>query len=125
MAFTDDEIEQIKFWLGYGNLTTIAAPWFDVALVFADIVQDQTSDWGVTYVRDTILPTLTALDTSITSASQVAGIRELVGDVVFEPNTKHLNLLALQRSWVQKLSDVVMVPINNRRASSGGSVEVY
>ena len=135
-TFTTDEIQEIKGRLGYGNLTANARPYFDIAMVFEDIVQNFTDDYGIARVRTVILPQLRTLDGGSTDGTggQIAaarkryGIKELVGDVVFETGstgrTQFDGLLAEIEFWTCELESTLKVKRAPRLRDSS-SVEVY
>lgn len=123
MAFSTDELSQIKFHLGYGNLTILARPYFDIARVFEDVVQANMDSWGEGYVRTTILANLTQLDADIFSARTRYQASELIGEVRLNPR-EHEALLEQREYWLQRLEAAVKVP-RAKPASSNSDVEVY
>lgn len=138
MAFSDSDIQEIKNRLGYGNLTELALPYIDVALVFETVVQNNTDAFGMARVSTVILPQLRALDGGSTDATggQIAasrkryGVKELVGDVVFDTGgagggrTQLDSLLAEKEYWISELEATVRIP-RARKLTSGSSVDIY
>jgi hypothetical protein len=124
MALSQAELEQCKFWLGYGNLTALARPYFDIAVVFEDVVQ-KTLDvtWAEGYVRNTILVNLTALDVQLQAQIVLqAQATELVGDVKIDAMNAFRSLTTLSEYWKDQLSAVLKVPRVN--APGGTSIEL-
>jgi hypothetical protein len=138
MAFSDPEIQEIKNRLGYGNLTELALPYVDVALVFETVVQNNTDAYGEARVRTVILPNLRTLDGGSTDATGgiIAkartryGIKELVGDVVFDTGgasggeTQFDGILREKEYWISELESTVKVP-RARKLTNGQGCEVY
>lgn len=137
-SFTDAETQEIKGRLGYGNLTANARPYFDIARVFEDIVQNFTDDYGIARVRTVILPQLRALDGGSTDATGGVlahartryGIKELVGDVVFDTGgagggmNQFDSLLREIEYWTQQLESTLKVK-RAPKLHRGSSCEVY
>jgi len=112
MALTQAELEQCKFYLGYGNLTALARPYFDVAVVFEDVVQ-KTLDitWAEGYVRNTILVNLAALDVQLQQQITLqAQATELVGDVKIDAMNAFRSLTTLRDYWIDRLAGTLKVP---------------
>lgn len=116
MALSQSELEQIKFFLGYGNLTARAIPYFDVAIVFEDVVQKNLDiTWAESYVRNTILVNLAAIDVQLqTQVTLQAQATELVGEVKIDAMNAFRSLNQLREYWIDQLSATVMVPRLNR-----------
>jgi hypothetical protein len=113
------ELEQCKFYLGYGNLTARAIPFFDIAVTFEDVVQKNLDiTWAEGYVRGTILVNLSALDAQLQAQIVLqAQATELVGDVKIDAMNAFRSLTTLREFWIDRLSDTVMVPRLNRSNS--------
>lgn len=111
MALTTAEIQECKFRLGYGNLTFLARPYFDIALVFEDVVQQNVdTTFGEPYLRSTIFPNLQQLDIDIMNCRTRFQASALVGEVILNP--KELDrLLDLRYFWTDQLSNLIKVPI--------------
>ena len=110
MAFTDAEIAEIKRYLGYGNMTVGALPYFDVTAVFETVVASYTSDDGITYVRSTVLVNLRACDAAL-APSQLTGRMKAVKVGPIELNVNELEKLAALRSWwIDRLSETLRIP---------------
>lgn len=122
MAFSTTELSQIKYFLDYGNLTMLARPYFDVALIFEDIIKNFTDTWGEGFVRSTILPNLSSLETSIMAAS-VLTVATKVDEVTRNP--AHLDeLIAHRQFWVGRLESLLKLKQNiEGRTASGSSIE--
>lgn len=127
MALSDTEIQTVKNLMGYGNVTALALPYIDVALAFETVIQNDLDAYGEGYIRSTILPNVAQLDTDIQTARTRYGIKELVGDVVFDTdpsNRQHAQLLALREYWIDRLAETIRIP----RAGKPGrasSMDVY
>lgn len=119
MALTTDELSQIKYHLGYGNLTVLARPYFDIARVFEDIVQNNVDAWGETYIRSTILPNLLTLEGETFSSRTNREVIK-VDEVEFNPKASD-ELLSTREFWLSRLSVLTQVPRAVR--SSGATVE--
>lgn len=116
MALSRSELQQCKFWLGYSALLASARPYFDIALVFDDVVQQNLDPaWGEGYVRNTILPNLTATETAIQQQVLLqAQATELVGDVKLDVSAAFRALVNLSEYWKDQLSNVLAVPRADR-----------
>lgn len=116
MALSTPELQQCKYYLGYGNLLASARPYFDIALVFEDVVQaNLDSSWAEGYIRNTILPNLAAIDVQLqTQVTLQAQARELVGEVKLEARYAMRALQDLEDMWKDKLSMVLKIPRADR-----------
>jgi len=124
MAFTNDEIAEIKRRLKYGALTALARPYFDIALVFEEVVQRAISAEGQAYVTATVLPALRALDAQMApDALAPFLLAAKVADAEVSA-TPLANLQRLRAHWLCVLSETVQVPIAQTRSAGGGSVEI-
>jgi len=116
VALSQAELEQCKFYLGYGNLTARAIPFFDVAIVFEDVVQKNLDlTWAEGYVRNTILTNLAAIDVQLqTQVLLQAQATEVIGEVKIDALNAFRSLNRLREYWIDQLSATVMVPRLNR-----------
>ena len=123
MALSQAEIFQMKHYLGYTAVTALARPYFDIALVFEDVIQRYMDPaWGEGYLRNTILANLLQLDTDIMNCRTRFQANELVGDVKLNP--KELERLQdLRCFWIEELSRITGVP--QVRTSGSGDMEVW
>lgn len=124
---TATEIQTVKNLMGYGNVTALALPYIDVELVFETVIQNDLDAYGESYIRSTILPNIAQLDTDIYTARTRYGIKELVGDVVFDTapsNRQHSQLMELREYWINRLAETIRVP-RARTVSNSSSVDVY
>jgi hypothetical protein len=125
MALTAAELAQVKFILGYGNLTALARPYFDIALVFEDVVvQALDTYWAEGYVRNTVLVNYFALDAQIASSATRLQATELVGDLKLDARRELAGLQDLKDFWADELSRCIKVPrVRGSRfePSEGGS----
>jgi hypothetical protein len=127
MALSQAELEQCKFWLGYGNLTALARPYFDIAVVFEDVVQ-KTLDltWAEGYVRGTILPNLIAVDAQIQNQVIIqAQATELVGEFKMDSEKAFRALTRLSSYWKNQLALVLKVPRVDSDLNQASSITVF
>jgi hypothetical protein len=124
MALSTAEIQQCKFWLGYSNLLASARPYFDIALVFEDVVQQNLDPtWGEGYVRNTILPNLMQIETTIQQQVLLqCQATELVGEVKIDAEYAFRSLTRVSEYWKDQLSMVLKIP--RAPAPGGGTDEV-
>lgn len=124
MALTSDQIAEIKRRLRYGSLTTLARPYFDIALVFEEVVQRALSSEGETYVTGTVLPALRALDAQLAPDAMMPFLlaaKVADAQVSSDPLSAVRNL---QAHWLQVLSETVQVPIAQSSRAGGACVEI-
>jgi hypothetical protein len=113
---TDEEIQKVKNYMGYGSMTALALPYLEWAPIFELVVQKNLNDFGITYIRSTILVNLAKIDTVLDptgTTAQAFGIKELVGDVVFDTDPKGRALTQVQDLrdyWIERLSETVRIP---------------
>lgn len=127
MALTPTETQTVKNLMGYGNLTVLALPYVDVAVVFETVVQNNLDAYGEGYIRTTILPNVAQLDTDIMSVRNRYGIKELVGDVVFDTTPsgrQHTQLIELREYWIDRLAQTIRIP-RAAKINNSSSVDVY
>ncbi len=125
-ALTNAQIQEIKNRLGYGNLTALALPYIETALVFETVVQQNLDDFGSNYILTIILPALQAIDTQIAAEITRFQAQELVGEVILDAPGRmreHLKLVEAQDFWIGRLSETVRVARAPKRSST--SSEVY
>lgn len=120
MALSQAELEQVKFYLGYGNLSALARPYFDIAVTFENVVQKSLdTTWAEGYVRTTLLANIAAIEVQIQQQVLLqAQATELVGEVKIDAQYAMQSLVALQNHWIDKLSSAIKVP---RVPMGGGS----
>src|SRR6185503_3220957 len=124
MSLTAPEIQTVKNLMGYGNVTALALPYIDVALVFETVIQNDLDAYGEGYIRSTILPNVAQLDIDIFNARTRYQADELVGEVKLNKN-EHDRLLTLREYWIDRLSDTIRVPRAPRTGNASGMMEVY
>lgn len=112
MALSDAEIEEIKFFLGYTNLTTVALAYADIPAIFATVIQDGLSSWAEAELRDgngtagkAVLPALRQLQVDIQAARKRYKADE-VGSIKLN-RKEHQQLLELREFWVSQLERIV------------------
>jgi hypothetical protein len=109
MALSNTEIQTVKNLMGYSNMTTLALPYIDVALVFETVVQNDLDAYGEGYIRATILPNLAQLDLDIMSARSRYKADELVGEIKLNKQ-EHERLLTLREYWLDRLAETIRIP---------------
>lgn len=130
MALSQAEIMQCKHFLGYTAVTALARPYFDISLVFEDVLQKYMDpSWGEGYLRGTILVNILQLDTDIMNCRTRMQAVDLTGDVKLfnstEKRTAELDALRdLRQYWVEELSRITGVPQVKTSGSMGG-MEVW
>lgn len=111
MALSQMEINQCKYILGYAQLTALAMPYFDIAVVFEDVVQKSLDiTFAETYIRGTILLNYFALDAQIQSSATRLQATELVGDLKLDARNEMRGLLDLKEHWANELSKALGIP---------------
>jgi hypothetical protein len=116
MSLSQAELQRCRFWLGYTNLLASARPYFDIELVFEDVVQGNLDPaWGEGYVRNTVLPNLDAVDCSIqTQVLLQSQATEIVGEMKLDAGAAFRNLVNLSEYWKDQLSACLGVPRADR-----------
>lgn len=114
MALSDDEVEQVKYYLGYTGVTAVAIGYIDFPAVFTTVLQNNLSSWAEGQVRTTILPKLLTLDSNIDAAQSRYKALE-AGKVKLNPK-EHQALLRLRDYWIRRLEDVT--GIRRKRGNS-------
>jgi hypothetical protein len=123
VALTDAEIQEIKNYLGYSSLTVLARPYFDIAAVFESVVQQNVNDWGVTYIRNTVLPNIRTAETKLAPSTLTDDMQIIqVDEVKFSENTLR-NYTAAREWWIDRLAETIKVPRVKMRKQSA-SIEV-
>ena len=121
MALKPKELQQIKNVMGYGNITSLALPYIDVALVFETVIQNNVDAFGEDKIRD-LLPKIEQLEQDIFDARTKYVVSELVGEVKI--NDRHHQKLVELREWeIDRLAETVRVPRAKMKAV-GGTCEV-
>lgn len=125
MALSQPELEQCKHILGYGNLTALARPYFDIAVVFEDVVQ-KTLDttWAENYVRNTILANYFSLDAQIAASATRLQATELVGEIKLDARGELRGLQDLKDHWASELSRLLKIPRAQNPSSGNNSIEI-
>lgn len=125
-SLTDAEIQEIKYHLGYGALGIGSLPYIQGTLIFEQVVQQNLNDFGVNRIRNTVLPNIRQLETDLYEGRDRYGVKELVGDLVFDTEagrTAYDRLLAQKEYWIDDLEKLTRVP-RARPASAGATVTV-
>lgn len=125
MALDDDDLEKVKYFLGYTNLTTVALGYADIPAIFETVIRGDLSSWGETQITTVILPNLVQLDTDIFGARSRYKVTEIVGDIKLNPD-EHKKLLEQREYWICQLEHATGLRRNTALAIGGGSgTEVY
>lgn len=111
MALQPDELQQVKYLLGYGNLTASARPYFDVAIIFEEVVlQNLDTTWAEGYVRNTLLPNVFALDAQIQNSAVRLQATAIVGEFELDARNELRGLQGIRDYWIDELSSILKVP---------------
>lgn len=112
-ALTDAELQEIKQRLGYPSMLRTALPYMQTALVFEDVVKNNVDDYGIGWIRNTILPQLRLIDVALGGDDLAFDkVVEVVGEVKLDMEQK-LQLTKARRSyWLRELSTTVNVAIH-------------
>ena len=103
------------------HLTASARPYFDIALVFADVVQANLDPaWGEGYIRNTILPQLLCIDQQIITSRSKLGTLEVVGTVKLDGMQEFRGLMSHLDYWKNELSMILRIPRTDRPGKNGG-----
>lgn len=62
MAFSETELSQMKYFLGYSNMTYVANPWIDIAMFWENLIKNNVDADGEQRIRSKILPALEDLE---------------------------------------------------------------
>lgn len=123
-TFSDTEIQTIRNLLGYGNLTALALPYIERTMVFEQVVQNFTDDYGIDYVRTTILPNMAQIDVDIQSARSRYKV-DKAEDYTQDKN-EHGRYLRLREYWISRLEDTLKVyRFKGDTSPGGGWMDVY
>lgn len=119
---TDAEIQEIKQRLGYGSMTALALPYIETALLFETVIQQNVNDYGIGYIRNTVLPNLRQLESDIfTARARLKALR--VGSISSNPDEIR-KLERQEQYWLRKLSSTVRVQIVAPPGEGGSDVEL-
>ena len=104
-VFTDPQIQAIKNYLGYGNVTASARPFYDVARGFEDILQQYVDPVGVALIVNTILPNLDAIEVDVQGT--IPRLRaDKVGSIVLN-RQEMKQLLEVREFWICRLESTL------------------
>jgi hypothetical protein len=121
MALSPSEMQQVRRALGYGNLLASARPYFDIQLIFEDVVQQNLDPaWGEGYIRTTILPEILNIELQVISSRQKLGVLELTGDAVIDGEQEFRGLSNLLEFWKNELSLILRIPRADRPSKGAG-----
>lgn len=124
MALSDTELEKVKYYLGYTNLTTIALAYFDIPAIFETVVRTDLSPWAEGQIRNVILPNLDQIDDDIFGARSRYKAKQ-AGEITLNPE-EHSRLLDLRDFWIGRLESLTAIKRNNGPGGSSNVVtEVY
>lgn len=111
--------------LGYGNLLASARPYFDIQLIFEDVVQQNLDPaWGEGYIRTTILPEILAIETQIIESRTRAKATELVGELKIDAEKEFWVLRNHLEFWKNELSGMLRIPRADRPGADDASIVV-
>lgn len=102
---------QVRRALGYGNLLASARPYFDIQLVFEDVVQDNLDPaWGEGYIRNTILPEILSIEQQIIQSRSRLKVTELTGEAKLDAEKEFRGLMSHLDYWKNELSTMLRIP---------------
>lgn len=122
---TDAELQEMKQRMGYPSVLRTALPYIRAALVFEDVVKNNVDDYGIGFIRNTILPQLRLLDAAL-GGDDLAFDRvvEVVGDVKLDAQQKLQMAKARQRYWLGQLSTTIGVALSPSLSGGQGGARV-
>lgn len=121
MALSTSEMQQVRRALGYGNLLASARPYFDIQLIFEDVVQQNLDPaWGEGYIRATILPEILSIEQQIIQSRSRAKATELVGELKIDAEKEFHILQDHMEYWKDTLSDMLRIPRADRPSRGAG-----
>ena len=123
MALTDPDVQAIKHWLGYGDLSILARPYFDIAQVFEVVIQENVNAFGEDYLHNTLLPRIKQVDTDIFTCRARFKL-DTVEDLKFRDN-EYSKLISLKEYLINELSKTLRVPRAQPAGDIGSNIEVY
>lgn len=120
MALTPDELEQVKYFLGYTGVTSIAIGYIDFPAIFTTVLQNNLSTWAEGQIRSIVLVKLAAIEENIDQAQgRYKALK--AGKVALNPD-EHRALLRLKNFWVERLEVVTGI---KRRSGGKSSLALY
>ncbi len=121
MALSPSEMQQIRRALGYGNLLASARPYFDIELVFEDVVQQNLDTaWAEGYIRSTILPEILGIEAQIAESRCRLRATEVVNEVRWDAEKEFRGLMNLNEYWRNELSLILRIPRADRPGRGAG-----
>lgn len=117
------EIQQCKNLLGYPNVTMLANPIIGTSRVFEDVLQLYADDYGIGYIRNTILPNINTLETELQatrSRFKVAKAEE------FTQNPAEMRLYKqLREFWINRLVETTGIQRFRGGGGAARNTEVF
>lgn len=121
MALSTSEMQQVRRAMGYGNLLASARPYFDIQLIFEDVVQQNLDPaWAEGYVRSVILPEILSIEQQIIESRTRAKATELVGELKIDAEKEFWVLQNHLEYWKDTLSDMLRIPRADRPGKDAG-----
>lgn len=121
MALSPAEMQQVRRALGYGNLLASARPYFDIELVFEDVVQQNLdTTWAEGYIRNTILPEILSIEQQVIQSRSRLLATELVGEVKLDAEKEFRGLMSHADYWRDNLSEILRIPRADKPGRDGG-----
>lgn len=118
---TDDEIEELKFWLGYTNVTAVAIGYIDFPAVFETVIKPNMSDFALIRIRTIIFPNLRQIEQDIMDARERYQADK--AKTIVLNKQEHERLLTLKGFFVAELE--TMTGIKSKSGGGGSVLEVY
>src|SRR5581483_2344252 len=98
---TTAEIQQCKNLLGYPNVTVLANPIIGTSRVFEDVLQQFADDFGIGYIRNTILPNITTLETELFAARSRYKVDR--AEDYTQDKAEHRRYIRQRNFWIDRL----------------------
>ena len=119
---TTAELQEIKQRMGYPSVLRTALPYMQAALVFEDVVANNVDDYGIGFIRATILPQLRLIDVALGGDDlAIDKVVEVIGEVKLDMQQKLQLARARQRYWLGVLSTTINVRLHPSVGGGGGA----
>lgn len=111
--------------MGYGNLLASARPYFDIQLIFEDVVQQNLDTaWAEGYIRNNILPEILAIEAQISESKCRLKATEVANEVKFDAEKEFRGLMNLLEFWKNELSIILRIPRADKPGHGSDSIVV-
>lgn len=121
MALSTAEMQQVRRALGYGNLLASARPYFDIQLIFEDVVQQNLdTTWAEQYIRNTILPEILGIEAQLQESRCRLKATAVPNQLIWDAEKEFRGLMAHNEYWRNELSLILRIPRADRPNGYGG-----